>query len=52
MLDEDEYLKEVDEDRKRFLLSGVIAVLVIVLVLLAVAYPDVAGQVIEAFFDD
>ncbi len=44
MLDEDEYLKEAAEDRKRFLLSGVIAVLVIVLVLLAVAYPDVAGH--------
>lgn len=51
---EDTYLrtKEVDEDRKRFLLSGVISVVVVGLVLLAIAYPDVAGQVIEAFFDD
>lgn len=50
---EDTYrAKEVDEDRKRFLLSGVIAVLVIVLVLLAVAYPDLALQVIEGLLDD
>ena len=52
---EDKYLrtKEADEDRKRFLLAGVISVVVIALILVAVAYPDVALAVIKAwFFDD
>lgn len=51
---ESTYLRtsEAAEDRKRFLLSGVISVVVIGLVLLAVAYPSEALQVIEGLLDD